>query len=100
MAKNSTCSRPHPRRKLLILDEPTAALDVRSEHDIYARFQELTKQKTTVLISHRMSTVRMAERILVLDDGKVIEEGTHEELMMDNGLYARLYTLQAEHYDV
>lgn len=86
--------------QLLILDEPTAALDVRSEHDIYARFQELTKEKTTVLISHRMSTVRMAERIFVLDDGKVIEEGTHEELMKDNGLYARLYTLQAEHYDV
>ena len=86
--------------QLLILDEPTAALDVRSEHDIYARFQELTKEKTTVLISHRMSTVRMAERILVLDDGKVIEEGTHEELMKNNGLYARLYTLQAEHYDV
>ncbi len=86
--------------QLLILDEPTAALDVRSEHDIYARFQELTKEKTTVLISHRMSTVRMAERLLVLDGGKLIEEGTHEELMKDNGLYARLYTLQAEHYDV
>ena len=86
--------------QLLILDEPTAALDVRSEHALYTRFQELTKEKTTVLISHRMSTVRMAERILVLDDGKVIEEGTHEELMKDNGLYARLYTLQAEHYDV
>ena len=86
--------------QLLILDEPTAALDVRSEHDIYARFQELTKEKTTLLISHRMSTVRMAERILVLDDGKLIEEGAHEELMKDNGLYARLYTLQAEHYDV
>ena len=86
--------------QLLILDEPTAALDVRSEHDIYTRFQELTKQKTTLLISHRMSTVRMAERILVLDDGKLVEEGTHEELMRDNGLYARLYTLQAGHYDV
>lgn len=86
--------------QLLILDEPTAALDVRSEHDIYIRFQELTKEKTTLLISHRMSTVRMAERILVLDDGKLIEEGTHEELIKDNGLYARLYTLQAEHYDV
>ena len=86
--------------QLLILDEPTAALDVRSEHDIYTRFQQLTKEKTTVLISHRMSTVRMAERIIVLDDGKVIEEGTHQELMKGNGLYARLYTLQSEHYDV
>ncbi len=86
--------------QLLILDEPTAALDVRSEADIYARFQELTKEKTTVLISHRLSTVRLADRILVLDGGKLREEGTHDELMKDNGLYARLYTLQAEHYDV
>jgi len=86
--------------QLLILDEPTAALDVRSEHDIYARFQELTKEKTTVLISHRMSTVRMAERILVLDSGKLVEEGTHKELMKNNELYARLYSLQAEHYNV
>ena len=86
--------------QLLILDEPTAALDVRSEHDIYARFQELTDEKTTVLISHRMSTVRMAERILVLDGGKLVEEGTHKELMKNNGLYAQLYSLQAEHYNV
>ena len=86
--------------QILILDEPTAALDVRSEHDIYARFQELTQEKTTLLISHRMSTVRMADRILVLDGGKLVEDGTHEQLMRDNGLYARLYTLQAEHYDV
>ena len=86
--------------QLLILDEPTAALDVQSEHEIYTRFQELTKEKTTLLISHRMSTVRMADRIFVLDGGKIIEEGTHDKLMKDNGLYARLYTLQAEHYDV
>ena len=86
--------------QLLILDEPTAALDVRSEHDIYTRFQELTKEKTTLLISHRMSTVRMAERILVLDDGKLIEEGSHEELMKYKGLYAELYSFQAKRYDV
>ena len=86
--------------QILILDEPTAALDVRSEYEIYTRFQELTKDKTTILISHRMSTVRMADRILVLNGGKLIEEGTHDELMKYKGLYARLYNLQAEHYDV
>ena len=65
--------------QLLILDEPTAALDVQSEYEIYTRFHELTKEKTTLLISHRMSTVRMADRILVLDGGLLVEEGTHEK---------------------
>jgi ATP-binding cassette, subfamily B, bacterial len=84
--------------QLLVLDEPTASLDVQSEHDIYLRFQELTRGKTTVLISHRFSTVRMADRILLLEQGKIAEEGSHEELMALAGAYAGLYKLQADRY--
>jgi len=83
---------------LLVLDEPTASLDVQTEHDVYARFGELTRGKTTLLISHRFSTVRMAERILYLHDGRVAESGSHEALMREDGEYARLYRLQASRY--
>lgn len=83
---------------VLILDEPTAALDVRSEHEVYQRFATLTRDKATMLISHRFSTVRMAERILVLDGARVAESGSHEELMRRRGVYHRLYTAQAQHY--
>ena len=84
--------------QLLILDEPTAALDARAEYQVFQRFAELTKGKTAVLISHRFSTVRMADRILVLERGEMLELGSHEELLKKNGRYAELFRLQAKGY--
>ena len=84
--------------QLLILDEPTATLDARAEHRVFERFAELTRNKIAVLISHRFSTVRMADRILVLHDGEVLEQGTHEELLGLRGQYAELFELQAAGY--
>jgi ATP-binding cassette subfamily B protein len=84
--------------QLLILDEPTAALDARAEYEVFQRFAELTKGKTAVLISHRFSTVRMADRILVLDKGEMLEIGSHEELLAAEGRYAELFHLQARGY--
>ncbi|MCO5247740.1 MAG: ABC transporter ATP-binding protein/permease [Chitinophagales bacterium] len=83
---------------VMILDEPTSALDAQAEYDVFERFIGLTKGKTSIIISHRFSTVRMADRILVLKDGKVLELGTHEELMSDKKLYANLFELQAKGY--
>ena len=83
---------------VLILDEPTAALDARSEFDVFQRFKELSEGRTAVLISHRFSTVRMADRILVLDQGRVEQAGTHEELLAAGGRYAELFELQAAGY--
>jgi ATP-binding cassette subfamily B protein len=84
--------------QVLILDEPTAALDARAEYEVFLRFAELTKGKMAVLISHRFSTVRMADRILVLKDGELVEQGTHEDLVGGGGLYAELFSLQAAGY--
>ena len=84
--------------QLLILDEPTAALDARAEYEVFQRFAELTKGKSAVLISHRFSTVRMADRIIVLDKGQLIEIGSHEELLSKEGRYAELFRLQAMGY--
>jgi len=84
--------------QLLILDEPTSALDARAEYEVFQRFSELTKGKTAVLISHRFSTVRMADRILVLDKGELLEIGSHEELLKKGGRYAELFNLQAMGY--
>jgi ATP-binding cassette, subfamily B, bacterial len=84
--------------QILVLDEPTAALDVQTEYRIYTRFHDLTRGRMTLLISHRFSTVRMADRILYLADGRIQEEGSHHELMERDGEYARLYRLQAAHY--
>lgn len=84
--------------QLLILDEPTSALDARAEYEVFQRFAELTDGKSAVLISHRFSTVRMADRILVLEKGRLQEIGTHEELLMARGTYAELFTLQAQGY--
>ena len=84
--------------QVLILDEPTAALDARAEYDVFQRFTELTKGKTAVVISHRFSTVRMADRIIVLNGGRLVEDGTHYELVEQGGLYAELFNLQAAGY--
>lgn len=84
--------------QVLILDEPTAALDALAEYEVYQRFAELTADKTTIFISHRFSTVRMAQQILVLEQGRLIEEGTHAELMVCDGQYAKMFTTQAERY--
>lgn len=84
--------------QLLILDEPTAALDARAEYEVFRRFAELTEGKMAILISHRFSTVRMADRILVLEHGRVLEDGTHESLLALGGRYAELFNLQAAGY--
>ncbi len=84
--------------QLLILDEPTAALDARAEYEVFLRFSELTAGRMAVLISHRFSTVRMADRILVLQGGQLVEQGTHEALVAQGGLYAELFHLQAAGY--
>ncbi|MFN4254955.1 MAG: ABC transporter ATP-binding protein [Saprospiraceae bacterium] len=84
--------------QLIILDEPTAALDARAEHEVFVRFAELMKGKAAVLISHRFSTVRMADRILFLEHGQLLELGSHEELVAKGGKYAELFRLQAKGY--
>src|SRR5437762_12106793 len=81
--------------QVLILDEPTAALDARSEYAVFQRFADLTAGKTALFISHRFSTVRMADRIVVLQGGELIDQGTHEELVTEGGLYAVLVSLEA-----
>jgi len=84
--------------QLLILDEPTAALDARSEYQVFQRFAELTAGKMALFISHRFSTVRMADRIVVLENGSIAEEGTHEQLTRMGGRYAEMFELQAASY--
>ena len=84
--------------QLLILDEPTAALDARAEYEVFVRFNELMAGRMAIVISHRFSTVRMADRIIVLTQGEIVEEGTHEELVARGGLYAELFQMQAAGY--
>jgi ATP-binding cassette subfamily B protein len=88
----------HRDAPLLICDEPTANLDARAEHEVYRRLRDLAAGRTVVLITHRMASVREADRIYVLDHGAVVEEGDHDELMAAEGLYAQLFTLQADAY--
>jgi ATP-binding cassette subfamily B protein len=83
---------------ILVLDEPTAALDAEAEHAVFERFKSLTKGRTSILISHRFPTVRMADRILVIEGGSIVEQGTHDELVAAAGRYAKLFSLQAQGY--
>ena len=83
---------------ILILDEPTAAIDARAEAEIFAHFRDLTANKISIIISHRFSTVRMADHIIVLEKARIIEEGSHQELLQANGQYATLFNLQAQGY--
>jgi ATP-binding cassette subfamily B protein len=84
--------------EILVLDEPTASVDAQSEYEIFCHFQELTAGKMAILISHRFSTVRMADRIAVIEGGGIVEIGSHKELIDRNGTYARLFSMQAEGY--
>jgi ATP-binding cassette subfamily B protein len=84
--------------QLLILDEPTAALDARSEYQVFRTFAELTAGKMALFISHRFSTVRMADRIVVLENGLVVEQGSHRQLVAQGGRYAEMFEMQAANY--
>jgi ATP-binding cassette subfamily B protein len=83
---------------VLVLDEPTAALDAEAEHAIFERFRELTQGRTALLISHRFPTVRMADHIVVVNGGRIVEQGSHTELVAADGRYAQLFKLQASGY--
>ena len=83
---------------VLVLDEPTAALDPIAEDDIYQKYNEMTKGRTSLFISHRLASTRFCDRILYLKDGRVAEEGTHEQLMKQGGGYAQLFEVQSQYY--
>jgi ATP-binding cassette subfamily B protein len=86
------------KSRILVLDEPTAAMDAEAEHEIFQRFRDLKRDRTAILITHRFSTVRMADRIVVFDDGRIAEEGTHDQLIALGGTYAHMFELQAAGY--
>ena len=98
MAAHRGLSRLLPGRGPADLDEPTSALDARAEHAIFEMIREHSAGSTVLLITHRLASVRYADRIYVLDHGRVVEHGNHDTLLADGGLYAELYTLQAAQY--
>jgi ATP-binding cassette, subfamily B, bacterial len=85
--------------QIIILDEPTSALDAKSEYEVFEQFRQLTQGRTAILISHRLSTVRLADRILVIKNGTIVENGSHDELLEEGGTYARLFKIQAQYYE-
>ena len=84
--------------KILILDEPTASLDPIIENDIYKKITEISKEKTLIMISHRLNAVKLCDKIIVLDNGRIVEQGTHENLMKNKAKYFSLYTIQQSFY--
>ena len=84
--------------RIMILDEPTAALDPLAEAELYRNFTDLTGDRTTILISHRLGITQLVDRILVFDNGRIVEDGSHEELLKKRGLYARMFQAQAQWY--
>ena len=84
--------------QVIVLDEPTSAMDPKAEAEIFEKFRQLLQGQAAILISHRLSTVKMADRIHVLEEGRLIESGTHKELMQLGGTYAYLFETQAQHY--
>jgi len=84
--------------QVLILDEPTSALDPKAEYELFVKLRELLNGRTAILISHRMSTVRMADRIYVIQDGSIAESGTHDQLIESAGIYAQFFEQQAQNY--
>ena len=82
----------------MVLDEPTASIDAKAEAEIFSKVEKLSKDKTVIIISHRFSTVRNADKIYVIENGKIIEAGAHEDLMKLNGEYAAMFNLQAKGY--
>jgi ATP-binding cassette subfamily B protein len=84
--------------QILILDEPTSAMDAKAEAELFSRFHELAKGRMAILISHRLSTVKMVDRIYVLDEGRILESGSHDQLMRRHGVYAELFRIQSQYY--
>ena len=84
--------------QVIVLDEPTSALDAKAEFEVFRTFRQLVQNRSAILISHRFSTVRMADCIYVLDDGRIIESGSHDDLIRCGGTYARLFETQAQYY--
>jgi ATP-binding cassette subfamily B protein len=84
--------------QVIVLDEPTSAMDPKAEYELFSKFRELIKDQSAILITHRLSTVKMADRIYVMDKGRIVEQGTHQELMEHQGTYANLFEIQAKNY--